>query len=129
MQKDAFIVNGKPHDVPCIAQIWSRRPGEPTRADPTPVDPIGFSYVASDAVWHLGVRRVGGKAGSAYFVNEGPLSKQSHYFLAFDERFLDEIGEIKTRLNAHTFPTNTTGPRSLSKNEVSCVVNAVLQEI
>jgi hypothetical protein len=127
--KGAFLVNGSSYDVPCITQIWERRAGEAPRPEPVKEEPVGFTYVPDSGKWQLGVRRVGGRAGTSYTREEGPLSKQSHYFLEFDEAILDDIDEIQKRMNDHEFPTNTTGPRSLSKNEVTCVLNAILESI
>ncbi len=126
--KNAFLVNGEEYDVPCIAQIWQRQDVE--RAVAVQEEPIGFEYVSQDSSsWQLAFRRVGGKAGTAYLRAEGPFAAQSHHFLEFDEAFVEEIPEIQKKINAHTFPTNTTGPRSLSKSEITYVVNAILQEV
>lgn len=127
--KNAFLVNGEEYDVPCMAQIWQRQEGAP-RMDPVQEEPVGFEYVSEgSALWQLAFRRVGGKAGTAYLRSEGPFAAQSHHFLQFVEAFVEELQEIQKKINAHTFPTNTTGPRSLSKNEITCVINAILQEV
>ena len=98
--------------------------------DPVQEEPVGFEYVSEgSALWQLAFRRVGGKAGTAYLRSEGPFAAQSHHFLQFVEAFVEELQEIQKKINAHTFPTNTTGPRSLSKNEITCVINAILQEV
>lgn len=126
--KNAFLVNGEEYDVPCIAQIWERRSVD--RPVSVQEECLGFEYVPQDSgVWQLAFRRVGGKAGTAYLREEGPFAAQSHHFLHFDEAFAGELPELQKRINAHTFPTNTTGPRSLSKNEITSVINEILQKI
>jgi hypothetical protein len=72
-------------------------------------------------------RRVGGHAGKC-FVNDGITNRntQSHHFLKFDDACMPFMGSIIEKINAHTFPSNTVGPRSLSKSEINVGLNDVV---
>ena len=88
----------------------------------------GFQYVKADSdaemKYDIAVRRVGGLAGRCYASGDGPFSIQSHYFLKFDST--DALDEIMKKINGHTFPSNTVGPRSLSKSEINVVLNGLI---
>ena len=118
LQDNAFLVNTEPHDVPCVFQIWEKM-AEP-RARENPIEPIGFRFVAATETHDLVVRRVGVYAGRA-FVAGATFSRQSHYFIKLDQPL--RAAALASQLSAHTFPSNTTGPRSLSKGEIATVLN------
>ena len=124
LPKDSFEVNGEAHDVPCVFQIWVKR--DMPRDIEEKVQSIGFTYVKVTEQFHIAFRRVGVNAGTSYLQSEGPFSAQSHYFLAFDEKYLAKLHDIKTAINTHVFPSNTVGPRSLSKGEANQVINMIL---
>jgi hypothetical protein len=110
-----------------VFQIWVKR--DTPRDIEEKVQPIGFTYVKATEEFHMAFRRVGVNAGTSYLQGEGPFSAQSHYFIAFDEKYLVKIHDIKTAINTHVFPSNTVGPRSLSKGEANQVINAILSLI
>jgi hypothetical protein len=123
LDSDSFLINDVKYDVPCVFQIWQKRdiPRELERKVPE----IGFQYVKSSEPYDIALRRVGALAGRCY-KNDGTLySVQSHYFLRFDHPNLDAMME---KVNNHVFPTNTVGPRSLSKSEINVVLNQIVQE-
>jgi hypothetical protein len=122
----SFEVNGSPYAVPCIFQIWIRRTVDRVLA--AAEEPAGFSYVKQEATHHLVIRRVGVNAGAASVVG-APKSVQSHYFVCLDAEFEGNADAIAAALSAHVFPSNTTGPRSLSKGEVSATLNGILSEL
>lgn len=126
LEKNSFLVNEKPYDVPCVFQIWERRGTERVLEEKIPA--VGYSYVR-DETWDLAIRRVGGLAGRAFVKSdELRLAAQSHYFIKFDPPIDKEKGlEIKKILCSHQFPSNTTGPRSLSQSEVNTVLNPILE--
>jgi hypothetical protein len=119
---NAFTVNGAPYDVPCVFQIWQRqaimRPVVPR------TEPVGFTYVKATEPHHIVFRRVGVYAGRTAL--PAAQSPQSHYFWRLDDAHIPHIAKIITAINAHTFPTNTVGPRSISKPEANSVVNDIL---
>lgn len=96
------------------------------------VEPMGFKYVkiVKDVKddYDAAFRRVGGLAGMCY-KNDGvtKYSHQSHYFLKFDDGV--NIDAIVEKINLHTFPSNTVGPRSLSKTEANTVINEIISGI
>jgi hypothetical protein len=127
LPKDSFEVNGQPYDVPCVFQIWVKRATQ--RDIEEKVQATGFTYVKATEPFHMAFRRVGVNAGTCYLQQEGPFSPQSHYFLAFDEKYVSRLSHIKDAINAHIFPSNTVGPRSLSKGEANQVINEILSLI
>ena len=122
LKKDSFEVDGRPYDVPCVFQIWERR-DEP-REVPQNIEPIGFRYVKSTEPHDLVFRRVGVNAGKCQGSGGNP-SPQSHYFIKFDR---SDLNTVTAKLNEHVFPSNTVGPRSISKSEANAVINRVLEE-
>jgi hypothetical protein len=128
LEKNSFVVNGEPYDVPCVFQIWERRSGpRPVEAK---VDAVGYSYLKAEKRedWHIAVRRVGGLAGRAFLPGDNQtLAAQSHYFIKFDPPLTQEkVADIQKKLCSHSFPSNTTGPRSLSQSEVNAVLVPLL---
>lgn len=120
---NSFSVNGADYDVPCVFQIWQL--GDEDRTIEAKVLPVGFAYVKSD--YDLAFRRVGVFAGRCFKRSESEKEKysaQSHYFLKFEGTV--DIDALIEGINAHEFPTNTVGPRSLSKSEANRVINQLL---
>jgi len=122
----SFEVNGSPYAVPCVFQIWVRRTMDRVLA--VAEEPVGFSYVKQEATHHLVIRRVGVNAGVSS-VKGHPKSVQSHYFVCLAPGGEVHAEAVANALTAYTFPSNTTGPRSLSKGEVSSVLNGILSEL
>lgn len=125
LEKNSFVVNGAPYDVPCVFQIWQK--SETLRTVEEKIAPYGFDYVTSQEPYHIAFRRVGGLAGKCYKHDETPRSVQSHYFIRFHEGVVDRIDQIVEHINQHTFPSNTVGPRSLSKSETNRVLNLIVE--
>ena len=127
--ENAFILvdSTAKHNVPCVFQIWVKR------TYPRPVEEKvvenGFEYVKGPAPYDVAFRRVGVYAGKCYInaVNdETEYSSQSHHFLKFDGKYEKYIEHIAGKINYHKFPSNTVGPRSLSKTEINAVINTIL---
>jgi hypothetical protein len=125
LDNNAFVLNGAPYDVPCVFQIWQRRDNDRPRDER--IEPIGFRYVKQSEGYHLAIRRVGANAGKPYLKKDTSFSNQSHYFIRLDDNFAERINELRETLNQHVFPSNTVGPRSLSKSEINIVVNSQWQ--
>ena len=123
LAKNSFEVNGSPYDVPCVFQIWEKR--DVNRQLVAQESPVGFTYVKSDEDYDIAFRRVGGKAGTCY-TKEEPCCKQAHYFLQLEIQNKPKIKKIIDLVNDHVFPSNTVGPRSLSKGEANEVINAIV---
>lgn len=131
LEKNSFLLNQSPYDVPCVFQIWEKR-DTPRTTEPTS-DPTGYHYVKQSETHDMICRRVGAKAGTCFLYDpEKTYSIQSHYFIRFDPEHTKDndtatVEEIIKRMNTHTFPSNTVGPRSLSKSEVNEVLNQLIQ--
>jgi hypothetical protein len=123
LPKDSFEVNGQAYDVPCVFQIWKKQTTE--RVLEQSIEPAGFQYVKHTEPFHIAVRRVGVNAGRAH-PGGATYAFQSHYFLRLQEHHIPYITAIIEKVNRHTFPSNTTGPRSLSKSEINEVLNPIL---
>ena len=121
LPKNSFEVNKEPYDVPCVFQIWEKQAAQ--RATVEKEEPDGFVYAKPEA-YDLAFRRVGGDAGKSFLRGEIQPSVQSHHFLKFDEGI--DVADIQKRVNRHIFPSNTTGPRSLSKSEINMVLNKII---
>jgi hypothetical protein len=118
LEKNSFLLNGHPFDVHCVFQIWEKRDTE--RKKDHKITPIGFQYVTSE-LYDIAFRRVGVNAGQCYEFGE-ERSSQSHYFIKFENYNKNIIKQI----NNHVFPSNTVGPRSISKPEVNKVMNDLI---
>ena len=126
LEKNSFVINDAAYDVPCVFQIWQKK--ETNRPIEQKVSPVGFQYVAHDTS-HVAFRRVGGLAGKCYKKDGAEFSIQSHYFISFDDNVLPHMDTIIEKINNHIFPSNTVGPRSLSKSEVNCVLNDIIVSV
>ena len=119
------------YDVPCVFQIWQKR--SVPRIVPEKITEKGFQYVKETDPRDIVIRRVGVYAGRCFDGgnNATEYNKQTHYFIKLDEQFVavQHVKQIVDKVNAHVFPTNTTGPHSLSKPEINIVLNAVLNAV
>lgn len=134
VERNAFVLGGSDGDggdtaynVPCVFQIWQRR--SVPRILPEKIPEKGFQYVKGNDSYSIAFRRVGVYAGRCYTNShdETEYNVQSHHFIKFDKKYEKNIVDIAKKINAHTFPTNTTGPRSLSKPEINIVLNSILE--
>lgn len=126
LPKDSFEVNQVAYDVPCVFQIWQKKPEDRPKGET--VKEAGFKYVKGSEEYHLAFRRVGGKAGTSFLKGSGEFSLQSHYFLKLDSQHVSNTQKIMDAVNKHIFPSNTVGPRSLSKGEVNEVLNRIIRQ-
>ena len=122
--QDSFEVNGQPYDVPCIFQIWQKK--ATNRLIPEQEKEIGFTYVKEEANPHIACRRVGVNAGKCYAYEADKYSPQSHYFISLAAEYEPSVKKIIDAMSAYEFPSNTVGPRSLSKGEINEVLNIIL---
>jgi hypothetical protein len=131
---DSFEINeGEKYGVSCVFQIWQKR--KDARNDEKKVSPEHFTYVKNpDTDAHdVAFRRVGVYAGRCFRIvkiventSTTTFSKQSHHFMLFDEVARPRMDVIVKKINEHTFPSNTVGPRSLSKSEINAVINSII---
>jgi hypothetical protein len=130
LEKNAFVINGSPYDVPCIFQIWQKM--NTNREMDVKVEPRGFTYVkpscddGSIRQYHIAFRRVGGLAGKCYIPKGNEFNIQTHYFIRFDDNVAPYMNLIIEKINSTIFPSNTVGPRSISKPEANAVINHII---
>jgi len=114
--ENAFLVNGKVHDVPCVFQIWEKQMTE--RDILARLEPFGFEFVKRDGeqVPDISFRRVGVNAGMIDS-EWREKSMQSHYFIRFTngQDLLENIRQVRC---AEFLFNNTVGPKSISKQEL-----------
>ena len=121
LPENSFRVNNTPHNVPCVFQLWKRESN--TRSVEASATPSGFVFVKKTNPYSFAFRRVGINAGKCCLPSDG-LSVQSHYFVKLEDE--SKTGSIIEASQTYAFPTNTTGPRSLSKHEATCFLNAAI---
>ena len=121
LEKNSFIVLDKEHDVPCVFQIWIKK--KKRRIQKKKYVPRYFDYVKKDNCPDFAFRRVGGNAGSATQSQLKSCSIQSHYFIKMtneENRYKTEnVVEKCNNFDWLKYSDNTSGPRSLSKQEIS----------
>jgi hypothetical protein len=134
LEKNAFVINGSPHDVPCVFQIWQKM--DTNREMNVKVEPCGFTYVkpskdGSISQYHIAFRRVGGLAGKCYMhtTTENKFNIQTHYFIRFDDNVVQYMNCIVENINNTIFPSNTVGPRSISKSEANAAMNYIIHTV
>jgi len=111
---NAFIKDGKPHDVPCAWQVWTRRPVK--RAVPQPPDISHMVQFTSPAEADFAMRRVGFYAGRITTKNIMSLSETTHYFMR--ERQGGVLNTLR-QISWLEVAAQTAGVRSLSKTEIA----------
>lgn len=139
--KNSFIVNGKEYDVPCIFQIWEKKPYK--RIIPEKIEPKKFKFVKKHENPHISIRRVGVNAGKVS-IECKDKNIQTHYFIKFIEtlNYKNECDGIQdgihysiqdgikyyiNKIENLVFEfNNTVGPKSISKQELIEKLNEVL---
>lgn len=131
----SFLFQGEDYFAPCVFQIWERRE-EVRDTTTTNVEPIGWSYAkhyskkindktvysVNSEEYNLVVRRVGGKAGTAYVEDIETKLVPPNYFL-----LVPNPKELAEEINKHSFNIHdTVGPQSLTKKELTLFVNNVI---
>jgi predicted RNA methylase len=119
---NSFLVNGEPHDVPCIFQIWMKR--SYNRETVEQIEPLHFRFVKKTEHPDISFRRVGVNAGTIDTECD-TKSIQSHYFITFTND--KGVADNMMRLSGITFDfNNTIGPKSISKQELIRKFNPLL---
>jgi predicted RNA methylase len=118
----SFLVDGLEHDVPCVFQIWVKKPFH--RAVTDKVEPVNFRFVDKTSNPDISFRRVGVNAGTIdQSIDEKSI--QSHYFIKFTNE--KSITDNITSLSTITYDfNNTVGPKSISKQELILKFNPLL---
>ena len=130
LEKNAFEVNTVEYDVPCVFQIWVKKDTERSLEPAILAD--GFTYVKVDKPFDIAFKRVGGQAGKCYpFITDAAAkyNYQYYYYFKLDDEYTPFTHKIINLINAHVFPSNTVGMRSLSKTEANLVLNQILESV
>jgi len=120
--KNSFLVNDKTHDVPCVFQIWVKKQNE--RQIPKKLTPSHFKFVKKTEPHDISFRRVGVNAGNID-KNTDDKSIQSHYFIKFDKKMTNKLFTSLSNIQFNC-KDNTTGPKSISKQELIQEFNKLL---
>jgi predicted RNA methylase len=114
LQFNAFTINDQDYSVPCVFQIWQYKEEQRNKVIKYICDD-SFKFVKNYKEATFAFRRVGGKAGTVVFENLQDLSLQSHYFISVTKEGIFS----KDKLQSMKFDEdNTTGPKSISKQEL-----------
>lgn len=126
--RNAFTLEGVDYDVPCVFQVWEYDAAK-IRVRETEQVPEGFSFVKKDNAPHFSVQRVGGRSGHADLDWEAK-NIQSNYFVRLNGSPSDVLlAKVASAVNASSFPSrdHSVGPRSISKGDVTKVLNLILK--
>jgi hypothetical protein len=114
---NAFTVEGKDKDVPCVFQIWEYKNKKRTIIEKQ--DCIYFEFTTREEA-DLAIRRAGGKAGQLLIGVDH--SETSTYFIKSKHPMLSKA----IMLIDLSVVDNTAGVKSISKNELCEEVNKVM---
>jgi predicted RNA methylase len=115
LTEKSFLVDGVPHNVPCIFQIWGKKTYN--RVVNEKLEPLNFIFVEKNENPDISFRRVGVNAGSIDNIEIEKKSPQSHYFIKFTNG--KSISDNIKKLSSITYDfNNTVGPKSISKQEL-----------
>ena len=116
---NSFLFNDKIYDVPAVFQIWKK--GK-IRQIQKPDKPINFEYTTQE-LGNMSIRRVGHYAGKAS--KDINKNKQSHFFVRIHD--VNKIDFVVKGINDVVWThKNTVGPRTVSKFELTPIINVLL---
>ena len=117
--ENSFTYNGEPFDAPCVWIEYKKK--NKLRIKEKKLTPTTFEFTTKENA-NVSIRRVGVNAGLTFpHTPHTDVSKPSHYFIKVDnvDEFVNKVNKIKFS------DGDTTGPRSISKNElISEIENA-----
>ena len=120
---DSFIVEDKPHNVPCVFQIWVKKDVQRTILDK--IVPFKYKFVKKENEHDISFRRVGFYAGEIDR-NTDTKSHQSHYFIKFEDILTNEQFDEIANIN-HKCKNDTVGAKSISKQELIRELNKIFE--
>lgn len=123
LDENSFIFEESEYSVPCVFQIWEKKT-VPRVAQQKMVENDNYTFTKEPLSATFAFRRVGVYAGKFVFENICSLSKESHYFISSN---IQINNSIKDSLNSISWNhDNTTGPKSISKQELISKLNQIL---
>lgn len=125
LPKNSFLIEGVDYDVPSVFQVWER--SEILRKKSIKATPVsGYSFCKYKKDADISLQRNGSKAGKAAF--NLTIVEDSQYFLKIDNQ--NNINTILKRLNEIKWEhNNTTGPKSIGKQEFIVVMNEIIEQL
>jgi len=115
---NSFLYNGVDYDVPCVWQIYKKT--NKFREKEIKLKPKYFKFVDKENA-NIAIRRVGVVAGKVF--SDVNVSESSHYFIKSDSKDI-----ILKKINTNLFSNNdTTGPRSISKNDLISIIDTIIE--
>lgn len=128
LSDDSFVYKGEEYEVPTVFQLWVRK--DMPRLSHGGCEPFGYTFLKPPKYADFTVRRVGVYAGEASLTSQDK-SLESHYFLRLDKRIKSKRVKIVEALNQTQFPSakDTSGPNSISKDELIQKLNPIIEEI
>lgn len=124
IDENSFTLNGNDYKVPTCVQWWKR--GLKRENNNKNINPIGFKYVKIEELSDIEIVRVGGKAGFGYLSENGPKAKYNYFLLLDDKSKRHVFLENLNKLDLTEYTKNTTGPKSISKREITPILNKFL---
>lgn len=115
---NSFYRDGQPCAVPCVFQVWQRRPERREHPERITTHP-DFAFVDKSAAPDFAFQRVGVRAGLVKSMDHHALSAPSHYFIRVADRA--QVGRVRQRLEAvdwNKVKHRTSGNPSIGKHEM-----------
>ena len=123
LPEKSFLVDNNEYNVESIFQIWEKKIYN--REIIEKIEPTNFIFVQKFENPDISFRRVGVYAGKIDKNPNKDKSIQSHYFIKFtNNKSVDENIELLKKVNFDH--NNTTGPKSISKQELISQFNLLL---
>jgi len=125
LQKNSFVFNNQPYDVPCVFQVWEKKDLLRDKVK-TNIKSKYFDFVSKDD-GEFAIRRVGGLAGKVILSFED-YKEPSHYFIKSKidiEDLLDILVDGYPQFNS--IAKNSAGNPSLSKYELITLLDSMME--
>lgn len=135
--KDIFTLDGNKYNVPTCLQWWCRIPRIIKNLK---IECHNFQYVnpfsktkkgtetsLGEEDFDIEIVRVGGKAGFSYLNKDSPKSKYNYFIKLNVNSKIELLKEYINNKDLKEYTSKTTGPKSISKSELTPIINSFLQ--